>query len=446
MKTIINIISQFKNRHTSIGTPFLGRIVFLIIFIASAQLYLPACVTMTHNSSAVIPIDQFPDLVVSEGQDISPASGVNAVPDVNILEITDKMKRLLDESVAKVKNKKKRLDALVEFALKNVQLDISKDTYGTKTAAETFETGTGNCLSFSNLLVAMARYVGLDAEFEEVPTPPNWIKNGEVLFFTRHIGVTVEVPGPVSIDSTILYIREGERFSRWTNSRIEYLFVPFFYGAPSYNLDHITTRSIPDNRAFSQYYNNIGSLHLAEGNNSEAFRYFVKAIEVDPELSYLWSNLGTVYSRNNQPDAAERVFLNALAINRGRDKLSSMTIMGNLSRLYTKQGRIEEATIYEKKVSSYRDRNPYYHYSLGETAFYDAQYEESIKHFKTAINRKVDEPQFHFALALAYQRLGDIEKADKSMDKAISYTLNKEVKSYYSQIWKSITESPISTN
>ena len=442
MSPINKKISEFKSgRLFMISRPMIRM--FLFIFITIIPLCLSACATMVPNRSEVIPIDQFPDFIVSDGPDIAIASGIHDIPDADILGLPDDMKLILDESVSKIKNQKKRMAALLEVAMENVRLDISEDAYGAKTASETFETGTANCLSFSNLIVAMARYVGLNAGFEEIPTPPNWVKNGEVLFFTRHIGVRIEVPGPVVFDPGIITIGGEERYIRWYDNKIKYLFVPFLQGSSSYMFNLLSSRSISDNRAFSQYYNNIGSLHLAEGNSSEAFRYFVKAIKVDPELSFLWSNLGSVYSRNNQADAAERVFLNALAINRDRDKLSSMTIMGNLARLYTSQGRKEEAAIYEEKVSSFRNRNPYYHYSLGETAFYNAQYEESIKHFEMAIDRKADESQFHYALARAYQQLGNIEKADKSMDRAISYARDKEVKNYYSQIRKNLSENPV---
>ena len=436
-------ILKTGEKHALIRPPPLkGLILILIVFTAALQPLFSACATFTPYEFEVIPLDQFPDFIVSGGPDISPASEVNTVPDANILGLTDDIKLVLDESVRKISDRKKRMIALIEIAMNNVRLDLSEDAYGAKTAAETFETGTGNCLSFSNLLVAMARYVGLDAGFEEIPTPPNWIKNGEVLFFTRHIGVRVELPGSPGYNSTIIDIRSGERLMRWYDNKVKYLLIPFLQGQSSNMFNMFSTRSISDNRAFSQYYNNIGSMHLAEGNPSEAFRYFVKAIKLDPELSFLWSNLGSVYNRNNQGDVAETVFLNALAINRERDKLSSMTIMGNLARLYSRQGREEEAEIYEEQVRRFRDRNPYYHYSLGETAFNEEEYGQAIEHFLTAIDKKEDESQFYYVLALAYQQLGDIGEADKSMDKAISYAWDNGIKDYYKQFRETLSENP----
>ena len=44
----------------------------------------------------------------------------------------------------------------------------------TRTASETFRARRGNCLSFSNMFVAMARDVGLDVQFQEVEIPPDW--------------------------------------------------------------------------------------------------------------------------------------------------------------------------------------------------------------------------------------------------------------------------------
>jgi len=222
-------------------------------------------------------------------------------------------------------------------------------------------------------------------------------------------------------------------------NRWEYLFVPVPTTYLRHSQNMLSNRSITDRRAFAQYYNNIGSQHLVEDNTTDAFRYFVKAINVDPKLDFVWSNLGVIYSRNNQSAAAENAYLQALSVNRDID-LNTMTVMSNLARLYARQGKMEEADLYEKRVRSYRNMNPYYHYSIGEIAFYDGHYSESVEHYEEAIKRKSDDHQFYYALALAYLKLGEMDKAEKSMNKAISYAGNKQIEDYYEESWKKLSE------
>ena len=418
------------------STRLIRTLIFLVFTII---LFLSGCATFQAPKPEMTSIDQFPDFIVADGPNIDPESVDSDLPDVDVLALNEDMKRILDESFQEVKGYRQRLDALVDFFVQNFQIDTIDDKYGTKTAIETFESGSGNCLSFSNLFVAMARYVGLRSSFQEIPTPPNWIKDGEVLLFTRHIGASVDINMPEQYVVDVSNDTGTIKMVFHSTNKLEYLFTPLLPPSLRYSQNMLSNRSIPDKRAFAQYYNNIGSQHLVEGNTQDAFRYFVKAIKVDPELGFVWCNIGVVYSRNNQSAAAENAYLQALSVNRSID-LTSMTVMSNLARLYNRQGKIEAANLYEEKVQSYRNMNPYYHYSIGEIAFYDGDYSESVEHYEEAIKRKSDDPQFHYALALAYLKLGEMGKAEKSMNKAISYAGDKLIEDYYTEVWKKLSK------
>jgi len=403
---------------------------FLLITIAALFLFFGCASFPTYNSN-VLNINQFPEYINQNGLKISPASIGQSVPDVEILALNDDMKFILNDLVVGVRNPEQKLNLLLEIIRNRVVYDTQDDVFGTKTAIETFETGRGNCLSFVNLFVAMARYAGLESGFQDIQTPPKWEKNGDALFITRHVGAFVDYSSPgrfYRIDfqggKSVFVIGDNNRF----------LFAPSIpAGAPEFNPKSV--HSIPDSRAFAQYYNNLGSKYLAEGKSSDAFRYFVKAIMTDPELGYAWSNLGVAYSRNNQIEEAEQVYKRALTISRDRgDDVSAMSVMNNMARLYTRIGDRDRASFYEKEVKTFRDKNPYYHFFIGRIAYNDGRYEASIKDFKDAIRKKEDEHLFHFALAMSYYKMGEVEKAEKSLDMAKSYAWDKAEKDYYDSI------------
>jgi len=398
------------------------------------------CAALQSPRPVIDSIDEFPVFIVKDGPGIDPGSDVNAVPDVDILALSEDMKRILDGSVTGIKNQWDRLIALMELLNKNIRFNITEDSYSTKTAIETYESKSGNCLSYSNLLVSMARYTGFKTRFEEIPSSPTWIREGEMILFTRHIGASIDIDTPGKYYEFNIMSNSGDRKIIFeTSNKLQYLFAPILSSNfLQYTLNSISTRPISDSRAFAQYYNNLGSKYLSEGNSPDAFRYYIKAIRIDPELSFVWSNLGIVYRWNNQPEAAEQAFLKALYVNRNRDRLASMSIMNNLAILYKIQVRTEEAGLYEEKVRSYRNRNPYYHYSLGAIAFDDGRYSESVEHFKDAIKKGPNDNQFYYALALAYYRLGEMEKAKRNMDKAISRVKDRRIEEYYRQIWNKL--------
>ena len=395
------------------------------------------CASMPIPRVAPVPVEQFEPFSQKDAGVITPDSAIHDIPDVDILELSDEMKRLVDTSLSGVKDPSKRLNILAKILSDRVRYDIESDIYGIKTARETFETGTGNCLSFSNMFVAMARYAGLNAQYQEIPTPPNWTRSGEVLFFTLHVGAFVDVYN--RLDYTVqLYGGPADRVVVWS-STTRYMFTPSEWGLYNPEASPLSAQPIPDHRAFAQYYNNFGSMYLADGNSSQAFRYFVKAISIDPKLDFAWSNLGVVYSRNGQFKAAEAAYRQGISASRGPDDVNVMTILGNMARLYKKSGDQEKSEFFENEVATFRQRNPYYHYAIAKTAFYDQLYEESVSHFKAAIKRKNNDHLFYYGLALAYYKLGDLDKAHKNLNRAKHYAWSEAKKDYYDQVWEKLS-------
>jgi tetratricopeptide (TPR) repeat protein len=414
-----------------------GRYLFGVFLLSTVVLVLNGCASMRLPRVAAVPIDQFEPFALSDAGAITPESANRDIPTADILELSSEMKDLVDTSVASIKDPAKRLNALAEILSDRVRYNTSADKYGIKTAKETFESGTGNCLSFSNMFIAMARYAGLNAQYQEIPTPPNWTRTGEVLFFALHIGAFVDVLDRP--DYTVhLYAGQANRVVVW-NTATRYMFTPSEWGPYNPEANPLSARPIPDHRAFAQYYNNIGSMHLADGNNADAFRYFIKAINIDPKLNFAWSNLGVVYSRNNQHKAAEAAYQQGLSVSRGPDDVSVMTIMSNMAKLYYRIGDAEKSDFFEKEVASFRKRNPYYHYSIAKTAFQDALYEDSVKHFKDAIQRKDDEHLFYYGLALAYFKMGDLKNVEKNLNRAKRHAWDDGRKDYYERVWEELS-------
>jgi Flp pilus assembly protein TadD len=407
---------------------------FIFLFIVSG------CLTIPIKKVDPISIELFPAYEMADGSSVSPQSVAETIPDVDILAIDNNIKRLIDEKITGTGDPERRLVKLTELLAKVVKYDTISDLYGVKTAQQTFDTGTGNCLSFSNLFVAASRYAGLSSRFSEVPTLPSWSRDGEVLFFTKHIGATVDIRYVYSQVIQLRMVDDKEKLITVEDS-VRYFFSPSELTPYNYRVSAYYNETISDSRAFAQYYNNIGSKYLAEGNPKEAYSYFIKAIKVDPSLSYAWSNLGVVYKRNNQLEAAEAAYLQGLSVTRGTRDTSLLSIINNLAHLYDAKGDMANAAFYKEQVASFRSKNPYYQYAAGKSAYQDAFYEKSVGYFREAIRLKKDEHLFHYGLALAYLKTGEMKKAEASMNKAIHYAMGIDKKSFYEKALASLKNS-----
>ena len=391
------------------------------------------CASVPIPRIVPVPVDKFQAYDMPDGTKIYPASVDETIPDVDILAINNNIKSLLDEKVIKIKNPQKRLITLADILTDKISYNTVNDSYGVKTAQETFDTKTGNCLSFSNLFVAMSRYAGFKSRFAEIPTLPNWSREGEVLFFNKHIGISVDIR---DLNPQVIQLRITADSSRiiTVDNSIRYYFYPSELIPDESAVDTFSLQPIPDNRAFAQYYNNIGSKNMAKGNYPDAFRYFVKAIKTDPKLSFAWSNLGVLYRRNNQFDAAEAAYYQGLSVTHGSKDTSMLTIMNNLANLYDITGNAEKADFFKKQVASFRDKNPYYRYAEGKMAYNESSYKKSVDFFKKAIRLKGDEHLFYYSLALAYIKTGDLKKAEASINRAIEYSQDTRQKEYYEKV------------
>ena len=244
---------------------------------------------------------------------------------------------------------------------------------------EAFYAREGNCLSMMNLYIAMARYVGVDANFQTVDVQPSWDRRGGLLVLSQHINATGQF-----------------------NFRRRYV-VDF---TPEIALQQLTSSIVSDLEARSLFFNNLGVEALVEEDRIQALAYFKNALFLDSDSSIAWNNIGAAYSQLGNQEFAEYSY--GVAFNNDRKNVSAVS---NLAKFYRRNGDIDTAQEYEKAIERFNNRNPYYHYTQGTLAVVDRDFEKARGAFRRALRIKKFEPDFHFALSRVYRELGDIERA-----------------------------------
>ena len=152
---------------------------------------LSACVVTPDKKSKLGTIDVSPEMVLAS----SPlAKGVEDLDfsRLDILEMTPEMIEFVDKYMEGSTNRYRRMQRLVYAIIGDGNFNLVYDDR-TRTASETFRDARGNCLSFTNLFIAMARYLEIHAEYQEVDVPPDWSLAGESFFFSQHVNVLVDL-------------------------------------------------------------------------------------------------------------------------------------------------------------------------------------------------------------------------------------------------------------
>jgi transglutaminase-like putative cysteine protease len=123
-----------------------------------AALALTACAAQAPNTRDNAALRQTIHTVV-------PASWREAVEtanDISPLAMTPELREFVHAAVKGSTDREQRMRALTQAIIDDDGLGLTYVSDATHTASEVFQSGTANCIGFSNILIASARELGLD--------------------------------------------------------------------------------------------------------------------------------------------------------------------------------------------------------------------------------------------------------------------------------------------
>jgi Tfp pilus assembly protein PilF len=311
----------------------------------------------------------------------------DAVPTTeDVLALTPEIRRYLDSRIGFNMNRETRFLNLQSALFGKHGLEITYGNLETRTVAETFQQRSGNCLSFTLLFTAMARYLGLPAYFLEVDEVLSWDLRGEVVLNNRHMFSEVE-----------LY--NGIR-------RVDFL--------PGEAKSYRRIRRVDDSRALAHYYNNRGAEILADGDLETAQVYFAKALELDSNFAAAWVNRGVALRKSGDLRGAEDSYRQAL-VHEPDEPTASL----NLAALFLAEGRPKAAEPHLEDAAGHRRRNPFQHFRSGVRAHGQGDLTAATEHLRKALQLMPGEALFHATLGEVYASQGRRSKARQSLEQAL---------------------------
>jgi tetratricopeptide (TPR) repeat protein len=255
----------------------------------------------------------------------------------------------------------------------------------TRTAAATFRDRQGNCLSFTMLFVALARAAGLSATYQTVEVPPSWSNDGRVVI-AHHVNAVVRTGVG---EQTIVDFNQRDYEGRGRSRRV--------------NDDYI----------LALFYTNLGAEALLRGERAATLAHLQAAARLRPDVAGAWVNLGVLYARARLYDHAESAYLRALEAD--PDEPSALA---NLAAVYAAVDEPDLAAEFGKRVQRYRERNPYYHFTVAEQAYGQDQPLTALAALRKALRLNDDEAKFHALQGAALPQLGREREAEQSFARA----------------------------
>ncbi len=305
------------------------------------------------------------------------------------------MREFARRELAGVMGQREPQQALLRALYTGNQLQLRYDNALTRNAAEAFDARAGNCMSLVMMTAALARELGLPVRFQSVRTLPTWGRQGDIVFSIGHINLAVGRP-------LIRQERAGDG-AGWTT--VDFL--------PQQDLRQQRHVVIGEDTVIAMYMNNKAAEALGAGRVDDAYWWARAALLRDRQLLIAYNTLGVIYQRRGQLARAEKTLRHAHAL-----QPDDAHALGNLTLLLESQGRAEEARPLRQALLRLQPEVPFADFEAGRRAMAQGDYRLAKRLFERELRRDPDYHEFHFWLALAHLKLGEIEPARQHLASA----------------------------
>lgn len=262
----------------------------------------------------------------------------------------------------------------------------------TLTAAEAFFRRQGNCLSFTNMFVALARSLGIPVTTGLVLQTRGSERDGDLVIVNNHVVAVYNNAG------TMIYFD-------FDHTRRQ----PVHIALP---LDDFSITGL--------YLNNRGGDFLRDGRPDLAAQYFRNSVKLAPTFAPAWGNLGVALRRLGDIGGALAAYSRAVEIDPGNP-----TILSNLAALYRSVDRHEEA---DKALAAanYSAASAHSLVVRGDLELAQGDIDEAIRYYRRARRRDPSLADAWLGLARAEMARERPEAAARLLDRARRLQRNQQ--------------------
>lgn len=278
-----------------------------------------------------------------------------------------------------------RLERLQRALFDPAQFPFSYFTRGTLTAAEAFFRREGNCLSFTNLFVALGRSLGIPVTTALVQRVVGSEREGDIIVVNTHV---------------VAYLEHAGGFYTYDFDVAR-------------NIKPVRVKPLDDMWITALYLNNRGADELRAAHPEVALRYFQDAVALAPEFAPAWANLGVAYRRVGDIPQALSAYRKALEL-----EPANPTVLSNLASLFRSLGRDEEAR-QALHAANLAYASPHQLIVRGDVELAAGRIAEAKKFYRSALRKNPQLVDAILALTRAELADGQWARAKRLLEKAL---------------------------
>jgi tetratricopeptide (TPR) repeat protein len=297
------------------------------------------------------------------------------------LDVSDALRAAAEEHAGQGKPINK-LENLQRYLFDPDKFFFDYEDRVTLTAAEAFDRGGGNCVSFTNMFIAMGRAVGIPVQAALAYGPEG----------------SQRVDDLVVVDSHVV--------AAYRHSRGKAI-----YDFQQQREIALVGYELLDDYWLMAIYLNNHAVELILDDRVEEAQVFIKdALRLAPDFVDAYNNLGVSYRRLGQTEKALDAYLLALRLEPG-----NRSIQHNLRPLFAIMSEERNAGIDPETISEF-DRL----IADGDVELSHGAVVNAKKLYQRAIDLEPDRPEPHVSIARAQLYRGQLRDAKKSLKRALA--------------------------
>jgi tetratricopeptide (TPR) repeat protein len=305
-------------------------------------------------------------------------------------ELNEEIRAAL-KNIPPLQSELRRVNQVNDFIFDGLQLQYTLTP--TRNAVDTFRTRAGNCLSFVNLFVGVARERGLNPQYVEVTDLQRWNHRDGMVVSQGHIVAGMYIDGVLRTFDFLPYRRKAYR----------------------------DFKPIDDLTAAAHYYNNLGAEALLAGDFDRSRELLTVATRIAPRFEKAINNLGVVLARSGKPAEALEVYERALQI-----VPDDSTILTNKVRALQQLGRADEARALLARIEDQNTTNPFFFVYQAEVAIGRGEHDKAMEYMVRALRLDSELPEVQLGFVKLYLATGDLEKARHHLARALTLDATHE--------------------